>query len=43
MIKTKVTLLEGRLFPANQCFKKAFQIALMGWIKAVPPKKPRLF
>jgi len=25
-------------FPANQGFLKAFQIALIGWIKAGPPK-----
>jgi len=40
MNKTKAAFLEGRLFPANQSFQKAFQIALIGWIKAGPPKKP---
>jgi len=30
-------------FPANQNFLKTFQIALIGWIKAGPPKKPHLF
>jgi len=43
MIKTKVAFLEGRLFPANQGFLKTFQIVLIGWIKAGPPKKPLLF
>jgi len=27
-------------FPANQGFLKTFQIALIGWLKAGPPKKP---
>jgi len=31
------------LFSANQDFLKTFQIALIGWIKAGPPKKPLLF
>jgi len=39
MIKTKVALLEDWLFPANQSFLKTFQVALIGWIKAGPPKK----
>jgi len=43
MIKAKVAFLEGRFFPANQGFLKSFQIALIGWIKAGPPKKPLLF
>jgi len=43
MIKTKVAFLEGRLFPANQGFLKPFKIALIGWKKAGPPKKPPLF
>jgi len=30
-------------FPANQSFLKTFQIALIGWIKAGPSKKPLLF
>jgi len=38
MIKTKVAFLEGWFFPANQGFLKTFQIALIGWIKADPPK-----
>jgi len=29
--------------PANQGFLKTFQIALIGWIKAGPLKKPLLF
>jgi len=37
MIKTKVA------FSANQSNQKTFQIALIGWIKASPPKKPLLF
>jgi len=43
MIKTKVAFLKGRLFPANQGFLKTFQIVLIGWIIAGPPKKPVLF
>jgi len=43
MIKVKVAFLEGRLFSANQGFLKAFENALIGWIKAGPPKKPLLF
>jgi len=38
MIKAKVAFLESRLFSANQSFLKTFQIALIGWIKANPPK-----
>jgi len=38
MIKTKAAFLEGRLFPANQGFLKTFFIALIGWLKAGPPK-----
>jgi len=30
-------------FTANQRFLKTFQIALIGWINAGPPKKPLLF
>jgi len=29
--------------PANQSFLKTFYIALIGWIKAGPPKKPPLY
>jgi len=43
MIKAKVTFLEGRLFSSHQGFLKTFQIALISWIKAGPPKKPLLF
>jgi len=43
MIKPKVAFLEGRFFPINQGFLKTFQIALIGWINAGPPKKPLLF
>jgi len=39
----KVAVLEGRLFSANQGFLKTFQIVLIGWIKASPPKKSLLF
>jgi len=38
MIKVKVAFLKVRLFPVNQGFLKTFQIALIGWIKAGPPK-----
>jgi len=30
-------------FLANQGFLKTFQMTLIGWIKAGPPKKPLLF
>jgi len=43
MIKTKVAFWRAGFFPANQGFLKTFQIALIGWIKAGPPKKPLLF
>jgi len=43
MIKAKVAFLEGWLFSANQGFLRTFQIALIGWIKAGPPKKPLVF
>jgi len=43
MIKTKVVFWRAGFFPANQSFLKTFQIALIGWIKAGPPKKPFLF
>jgi len=43
MIKTKVAFWKASFFPANQGFLKTFQIALIGWIKADPPKKPLLF
>jgi len=43
MIKAKVAFLEGRLFSSQSGFLKTFQIALIGWIKAGPPKKPLLF
>jgi len=42
MIKAKVNFLRAGFFPANQGFLKTFQIALFGWIKAGPPKKPLL-
>jgi len=42
MIKTKVAFLED-FFSANQGFLKTFQIILIGWIKAGPPKKTLLF
>jgi len=38
MFKTKVAFLEDRLFSSNQGFLKTFQIVLIGWIKASPPK-----
>jgi len=40
--KNKVDFLEGPLFPANQRSLKAFNIALIGWMKAGPPKKSLL-
>jgi len=43
MIKAKVDFWMAGFFPANRCFLKTFQIALIGWIKAGPPKKPLLF
>jgi len=39
MIKTKVAC----FYSANQSNLKSFQKALIGWKKAGPPKKPRLF
>jgi len=42
MIKTKLAFLEGRLF-SSQSFLKTFQIAVIGWKKAGPPRKPLLF
>jgi len=41
--QTKVAYLEGRLFSSQSELLETFQIALIGWIKAVPPKKPFLF
>jgi len=43
MIKTKVAFLEAGFYPANQSHLKSFQKALIGWLKADPPKKPLLF
>jgi len=43
MIKTKVAIWRAGFFPANQGFWKTFQIALIGRIKAGPPKKSLLF
>jgi len=43
MIKTKVAFWRAGFFSANQGFLKFFQIVLIGWIKAGPPKKPFLF
>jgi len=43
MIKTKVAFLEAGFFPVNQSFLNTFSIALIGWIKPGPPKKPLLF
>jgi len=43
MIKPKVAFWRAGFFPANQGFLKTLQIALIGWIKAGPPKKPLLF
>jgi len=41
--QTKSGFFRARFIPANQGFSKTFQIALIGWIKAGPPKKPLLF
>jgi len=44
MIKTKVAFLESQLFfSQSELFENFFVIALIGWIKAGPPKKPLLF
>jgi len=43
MIKSKVAFWRAGFFPAKQSFLKTFQIALIGWIKAGPPKKLLLF
>jgi len=43
MIKTKVAFWSAGFFPANQSILKTFQIVMIGWIKAGPPKKPLLF
>jgi len=41
--KQKWLFWRAGFFLANQGFLKTFQIALIGWIKAGPPKKPLLF
>jgi len=38
MIKAKVAFLESRLFSSHSGLFETFQIALIGWIKAGPPK-----
>jgi len=43
MIKTKAAFLEGWLFSSQSGVFENFQIALIGWIKAGPPKKLLLF
>jgi len=42
MIKTKVAFWRAGFFPANQGFLNSFQIALISWIKAGPPKTDAL-
>jgi len=42
MSKSKVDIMEGRMFSANLSFSKAFLISLIGWIKAGPSKGPLL-
>jgi len=42
MIKTKVAFWRAGFFAASQSFLNN-QIALIGWIKAGPSKKPLLF
>jgi len=41
--KQKWFFWRASFFPANQGFLKTFQIVLIGWIKASPPKKSLLF
>jgi len=41
--KQKWLFWRASFFPVNQGFLKTFQIALIGWIKAGPPKKLLLF
>jgi len=41
-LATKVAFWRTGFFPANQRFLETFQIALIGWIKAGPSKKPLL-
>jgi len=43
MIKEKVAFRKAGFFPTNQSFLNTFKIALIGWIKAGPPKNPLLF
>jgi len=43
MIKTKVAFYEAGFFLANHGFLKPFEVALIGWIKVRPSKKPLLF
>jgi len=43
MIKTKVAFWRAGFFPANRRFLNTLQIALIGWLKVGPPKKPLLF
>jgi len=43
MIKAKLAFWRTGFFPANQSFQKTFQIVLIGWMKAGPPKKPLLW
>jgi len=40
MIKQKRIFWRAGFFPANHSCLKTFQIVLIGWIKASPPKKP---
>jgi len=43
MIKTKVAFLEGQIFSSQLELLDTFSIALTGWIKAGPLKKPLCF
>jgi len=43
MVKAKVFFWRAGFFQANQSFLKISRIALIGWIKAGPPKKLLLF
>jgi len=43
MIKTKAAFSESRLFSSQSGLLKTFQMALIGWKEAGPPKTPLLF
>jgi len=43
MIETKAAFWRPGFFQPIKAFRNTFQIALIGWIKAGPPKNPLLF